>query len=246
MKRLILIGAVVALALAVQPAWANLVGNGSFEGGSYVEGGGGFDTLPDGSTAITGWKVIGGSNSNAPATGSIDWIKTCWTAQNGSYSLDLDGLESPGGVSSDSFTTTVGSVYDVSFWMSGNPAGPPTVKVAVGNANPNSSITTHTFTYDRSVFNNDLGNMKWQLESFSFVASATSTILTIQSDTDPTDPSLSSTSNGPSYGAAIDNVDVELSNTDSPPVPEPVTMFSAFLAISGLGMYIRKRTKVPA
>jgi hypothetical protein len=30
------------------------------------------------------------------------------------------------------------------------------------------------------------------------------------------------------------------------PVPEPVTMFSAFLAISGLGMYIRKRMKAPA
>lgn len=29
-------------------------------------------------------------------------------------------------------------------------------------------------------------------------------------------------------------------------VPEPVTMFSAFMAISGLGMYIRKRMKVQA
>ena len=34
--------------------------------------------------------------------------------------------------------------------------------------------------------------------------------------------------------------------TNSPPVPEPVTMFSAFLAIGGLGAYVRRRTKATA
>ncbi len=32
----------------------------------------------------------------------------------------------------------------------------------------------------------------------------------------------------------------------APPVPEPVTMISAFMGISALGMYIRKRTRVVA
>jgi hypothetical protein len=35
-------------------------------------------------------------------------------------------------------------------------------------------------------------------------------------------------------------------NQSAPPVPEPVTMFSAFMAISGLGVYIRRRMKVSA
>jgi hypothetical protein len=30
--------------------------------------------------------------------------------------------------------------------------------------------------------------------------------------------------------------------SDAPPVPEPITMATAFMAISGLGMYIRRRT----
>lgn len=39
----------------------------------------------------------------------------------------------------------------------------------------------------------------------------------------------------------IDNVQIASSGGDA--VPEPLTMFSAFMAISSLGMYIRKRTR---
>jgi hypothetical protein len=37
-----------------------------------------------------------------------------------------------------------------------------------------------------------------------------------------------------------------LPGSRTPPVPEPITMFSAFMAIGSLGMYIRKRMRVTA
>jgi hypothetical protein len=48
------------------------------------------------------------------------------------------------------------------------------------------------------------------------------------------------------YGTSLTEAPVPGNNTGNPPVPEPVTMLSAFLAISSLGMYIRKRSKTSA
>ena len=80
----------------------------------YVDNGFGFEQLNAGDTSLDGWTV---------EAGSVDWVGTYWPAQDGSMSIDMSGLEP--GTLSQTFATTIGSNYTVSFYLSGNPAGPP-------------------------------------------------------------------------------------------------------------------------
>jgi len=107
--------AVLALAGATL-AFSGLT-NGSFESGTYLDSGSGFEQLNAGDTSIDGWTVD---------SGSVDWIGTYWVAQDGSKSIDMSGTDA--GAISQTFATTIGNTYTVSFFLSGNPAGPPTVK----------------------------------------------------------------------------------------------------------------------
>ena len=221
--RVLLICGVAAIALVVgfatQPAAANLVANGGFETGTDP---GSFVTLYNGDTSITGWTVINGFNIPA-GSGSIDYIGTYWAPSEGSRSLDLDGLV-PGGVQ-QSFTTVFGQKYHVAFDMRGNTDGPPAIKALV--VTPDG---TTVFSYDPSA------ETGWVTKGFDFTAAAgISTTLMFQSNTIPSD--------GGAYGAALDNVVVEAIGTGGASVPEPLTMIGAFMGISSLGMYIRRRTR---
>ena len=84
--------------------------NGSFETGTYVDGGSGFEQLNAGDTSITGWTVD---------AGSVDWVGTYWPAQDGSMSIDMSGVTP--GRSARRSATTIGNTYTVSFFLSGNP-----------------------------------------------------------------------------------------------------------------------------
>jgi choice-of-anchor C domain-containing protein len=141
--------------------------NGSFETGTYVDGGSGYETLNAGDTSITGWTVD---------AGSVDWVGTYWQAQDGSMSLDLSGDDA--GTLSQTLATTIGNTYTVSFFLSGNPAGPPTVKTldvsATGGA-------TASYTYD--VTGNSLTNMNWTAESYTLLATSASTTVRFVSTT---------------------------------------------------------------
>lgn len=228
MRRMLLIGAVAAIAMAVQPAWAttSLITNGSFEDGPNP---GAFKTLSAGDTSIPGWEVIGGVYPNGDAKGSIDYIGGYWTASDGYRSLDLDGI-TPGGVQ-QTFATEPGQEYRVTFDMAGNPEGPPVIKTLLTTAN--GSRTVFDF---QIVGTTTKTNMNWQRKSFDFTATESSVTLTFQSLTDPS--GIPGTAGKPgSFGAALDNVAVWA-------VPEPVTMFGAFMAVSSLGMYIRRRGTV--
>jgi choice-of-anchor C domain-containing protein len=171
-------GGLAAIALAGAALAFTGPTNGSFETGTYVDGGSGFEQLNTGDTSITGWTVD---------AGSVDWIRTYWPAQDGSMSIDMSGADA--GTISQTLATTIGNTYTVSFFLSGNPAGPPTVKTldvsATGGA-------TASYTYD--VTGNDLTNMNWTPETYTFLATSASTTL-----------SFVSTTAGPT-GPAIDNV----------------------------------------
>ena len=123
----IAIGGLAAVALAGAALAFSGPTNASFETGTYVDNGAGFEQLNAGDTSIDGWTV---------EAGSVDWIGTYWPAQDGSMSIDMSGVNA--GTLSQTFATTVGNTYTVSFYLSGNPAGPPTVKtldvVATGAA----------------------------------------------------------------------------------------------------------------
>ena len=113
----IVIGGLAAIALAGTTLAFSGLTNSSFETGTYVDGGAGFEQLNAGDTSIDGWTVD---------AGSVDWIGTYWPAQDGSMSIDMSGADA--GAISQTFATTIGNTYTVSFYLSGNPAGPPTVK----------------------------------------------------------------------------------------------------------------------
>jgi choice-of-anchor C domain-containing protein len=156
--------------------------NGSFENGTYADNGAGFDTLPAASTALTGW-TVGGSG--------IDWIGTLWTAADGTKSLDLNAA-APGSIS-QTFATTIGRTYVVTFALSGNPQGDLGAKTL--NVSATGGPTT-SYTFNTSTAANTVTNMKWTSQSYSFVATSASTTLTFTSTT------------AGAYGPALDNVAV--------------------------------------
>jgi choice-of-anchor C domain-containing protein len=152
--------------------------NPSFEDGTYVDNGSGFQQLNAGDTSLTGWTVD---------VGSVDWIGTYWLAQDPAMSIDMSGAEA--GTISQTFATTIGNTYTVSFFLSGNPAGPPSVKTLDVSA---TGGTVANYTYD--VTGNDLATMNWTAAEYSFLATSASTTL-----------SFISTTAGV-FGPAIDNV----------------------------------------
>ena len=112
----IALGLIATIALAGPAIAFTGPTNGSFETGTYVDGGSGFEQLNAGDTSIDGWTVD---------SGSVDWIGTYWPAQDGSMSIDLSGADA--GTLSQVLATTIGNTYTVSFALSGNPAGDPVV-----------------------------------------------------------------------------------------------------------------------
>jgi choice-of-anchor C domain-containing protein len=154
--------------------------NGSFEDGTFT--GNPFDTLVPGSTALAGWTI---------ESGSIDWIGSYWTASQGSRSIDLTGFDA--GAISQTLTTTIGNTYVVTFDLSGNPAGPPTIKTLTVGA---TGAPTTGYTFDTLAAGNTLDDMKWVSQTYTFLATSTSSVLTFTSTT------------AGFYGPALDNVTV--------------------------------------
>jgi choice-of-anchor C domain-containing protein len=188
----------VALVLAgasftQQPS--SLIVNGSFEEGPGTVR---FLNLPGGNTSLPGWVVTGEG---------IDLVSTgYWISSDGARAIDLDGSarsrKTPphmqGGIA-QTFATTPGTRYFVTFDLAGNPAQPPRVKPMRISAAGQSA----EFTFD--VAGRNGRNMGWTPQRWTFTATDASTTLEFTSLT---------VSPQTGYGAAIDNVVV---------VPEPAT-----------------------
>ena len=111
---------------AGQAVGATIV-NGDFEEAT-VDPGGFYVVLPGGSTAITGWTVTGDS---------VELMGGFWQASSGLHSIDLSGSDA-GGIE-QTFATTAGQLYRVTFDLAGDPGAPPTVKtvnVSAGGQKP--------------------------------------------------------------------------------------------------------------
>jgi len=134
------------------------------------------------STSITGWTV---------SSGTVDYIGTYWQAADGVRSLDLSG--SGVGAVQQTFVTTVGTSYRVTFSMSGNPEGGTGTKTMTASTGG----TPIAFSYEVGA-GNTLVDMKWAKKSFLFTATAAATTLTFTSTTNTV------------YGPALDNVRVQL------------------------------------
>ncbi len=206
-----LLAAVASLAFAGSAQAAAFM-NGGFEAAS-VNPGGGFATLAGGSTAITGWTVGGNS---------IDYIGGYWQPQEGARSIDLSG--NAAGSLSQTFDTIAGQLYEVNFFLAGNPDSGPLVKMATTTASGNMSQTDN-FTVVPGV--NTRPNMGWLPYSYRFTANAASTTLTFASATQT------------AFGPALDNVSVAA-------VPEPATWGMFILGFGLIGGAMRRRTRARA
>ncbi|HEX7345557.1 MAG TPA: choice-of-anchor C family protein [Candidatus Limnocylindrales bacterium] len=157
--------------------------NGSFETGAYTDNGFGFQQLDAPNTNIDDWTVD---------AGSVDWIADYWTAPNG-MSIDMSGADA--GTLSQTFDTTIGNTYAVTFLLSGNPAGAgagsPAIKTLEVTA---TGGTTGLYTHDTT--GSDLTTMVWVPKTYTFLATSATTTLTFTSRT------------AGAYGPAIDDVAV--------------------------------------
>ena len=136
---------------------SNLAVNGSFEQGS----------------GITGWTATGDGVDRVVSSGAGDQ----WQSGDGTCSLDLNALH-PGGVQ-QTLATTPGVQYTVGFDLSKNPGGHAdhaTVQVSAAGG-------SQLYTFSDA---NSGTDMMWSQQTFTFVATGTSTTLSFAS-TYPTD-----------------------------------------------------------
>lgn len=175
-------------AAAIGPAaMGNILVNPSFEEGPRV---GQFLTLPDGSTAMPGWTVLGTT---------IDIVGTGWQQVDGVKSIDLDGSPGPGGVE-QTFATMPGQWYSLTLQMAGNPqCGAPIKSMEVSAAGQS---TIMSFDVAGKTFL----DMGWEERSWCFLAAERETTLSI----------MSLTSSATNCGPALDLVVVEPSGGPSP------------------------------
>jgi hypothetical protein len=204
-------------------AQANMLTNGSFESGTFVGDPNKTDILASGSSAMTGWTTTNGTNTA--------WIENGnpWNipAADGSFFLDLTGYFDSvtyGGVT-QTVATTIGTHYTLTFDLgyggnSGLFGGPVSVNVSAGGSP--TTFTSGSGTPNPAV---------WDLETFNFTATSTTTALTITG---------LSTTGGDYIG--LDNADLELATVGA--VPEPATFGIVGVTLIGLAAFrLRQRTK---
>ncbi|MBV8103990.1 MAG: DUF642 domain-containing protein [Hyphomicrobiales bacterium] len=153
----------------------------------------------------------------AVTSGSVDLVGGYWQSPSGpnpptgtNGSVDLDG-DSPGGISQGISGLTAGKAYTLTFWLSGNPDGPPTTKsvdVSIGSA------VNDNFTY--AIGTNTHADMMYTMESVTFTAGGANTLSFVSQDS------------ASPYGPVIGGVSILT-------VPEPATWATMLLGFAGLG-----------
>ncbi|MFO1459965.1 MAG: DUF642 domain-containing protein [Verrucomicrobiota bacterium] len=175
---------VAGVAIALFPARANLLVNGSFETPS-----GGYLYVPGGSTYLPGWLTQLNGVEIVTATDIGVGYNYPSTIQDGTQMIDLAPFIYTGGGISQTFATTPGTSYNVNFYGS---------SVSSFGKNGTGSILV---TVDSSVklfnLNTPSSDFVWDPLGLSFVASGTTATLTFVSLSDPY-----------TQFAAIDNVSV--------------------------------------
>ncbi len=191
----------------VAHAGPNLIADGDFN----TPSGGGLFVTYSGGSSVGPWTVTGNS---------VDLIGGYWAAPTpGAGSVDLDGND-PGGIS-QSISTIAGQKYQVSFFLSGNPDGPPPAKTLDVSA----GSTSDAFVY--KIGSNSHDDMEYQAEAFTFTASGASTLISFSSD-----------DVGTPYGPVIGDVSVVAA------VPEPSTFAILGFGLAGIGLLRRRLTSL--
>lgn len=203
MKSLRPIAALVLSLAATASASAQLILNGSFE--TPLVPPGFYTNFAGGSTAITGWTVVG--VDSAVTSGTFMQSGITFQAQSGNQWLDLAGVTSNSTTSgvTQNVATVIGQAYDLNFYVGSATDGvfffPATVDLTI-DGGARMSYFNPTAPSDR---------LDWKSFTVPFIATSTTTSLTFFNG---------SASNN--YISPLDNVSL------APAVPEPsAALFSA-------------------
>ncbi len=164
------VACVAVLTLALAPAKANLIVNGSFEVPLVPSGG--YINYPGGSTAITDWTVVGVDSS--VISGTFTQAGIVFQAQNGNQWTDLAGVTSNSSSSGvrQIVATTIGAVYQLSFYVGSATGGgiffPATVDLSI---NGGARVGYFNPTGPSNMLN-------WKLFTVEFTATSTTTTVT--------------------------------------------------------------------
>jgi choice-of-anchor C domain-containing protein len=168
---------------------AQILVNGGFEAGPAIPPESPVHAVPPGSTALTGWTVSGGAVSIV--------TDNYWAPSTGRRSLALSST-GPGAIE-QSFATTPGKLYRLTFRLSGEPFSAPTIKhlrVTMG-------VTVEDFSYDVTPAWH--WDMHWRMQIMEVQAFATGMTLRFAS------------LDAGQWGPAIDSVTVsEIPTADVP------------------------------
>jgi len=207
-RRFVAVAAALIAACAAGSASAQIVQNGGFESPAVAPAP--FETSPP--QPIADWTVT---------AGSVDLIDGYWQAHSGSQSIDLNGNEP--GTLTQTISLDTGQLYLLTFWVSGNPDGPPALKTFDFSVTNTTSLTPANGNFLVVSPPQSRANMNWQERDWLFLANSGTHTLVFQSTTP-----------GP-YGPALDDVGVTL-------VPEPET-YAMLLAGMGLIGFIARRRR---
>ncbi|WP_257449381.1 choice-of-anchor C family protein [Archangium lipolyticum] len=168
-----------------EPSTPNLIQNGSFESG-YDGPPELWKTLEVGETIPGGWVVT---------LGNVDWHDgSSLGASDGRRDVDLSG--STRGALAQTFPTTPGRTYLLTFDLAGNPA------IVCGADLKFMAITVgsvfESYTYDTAPYADDFTGLRWRPQAVLFTATGSTTTVTFESGNDSCG------------GPAIDNVAVRL------------------------------------
>jgi choice-of-anchor C domain-containing protein len=208
--------AIAVSAAAVSGARAsNLLTNGGFESPAVGQPG---SFINETGTGVTGWTVTTNNVDVVSGGGSNP------AAFEGSQFLDLVGTGSTGGIA-QSFATTVGQAYLLTFEYSNNPSNSPdAANVTVGSGENDGSLLSSNVSHGGTT----QANPNWTLFSEVFVANASTETL-----------SFLETVGGNNAGVFLD--DVVINTTTVGAVPEPSTWAMMILGFCGLGFMAYRR-----